>query len=411
METVSTQQPGVVESRAVVLLVDDQQFMVEAIRRMLADEKDIELHACTDPKLAEQTAMEVLPTVILQDLMMDDTDGMTLVEQYRSNSALRDVPVVMLSAMEEPETKVKAFQVGANDYVVKLPSALELAARVRYHSSAYLAAQQRQAAFRALVEGQRALKARNAEIERQKQLLEEQAHMLERANQELAESAFSDALTGLRNRRYFKTYIEPELRDWHPLDPQAENGERREIGDDLVLYLFDLDHFKQINDTYGHDAGDVVLVEVAKRLKQTVRAGDSVMRWGGEEFMVVSRGVARDNGGGLAERIMGALANEPVRIPSGHELRVTASIGWAAYPWSRSEPNKVSQEDIQFMADSAVYISKRTGRNRAIGVIAPNGEWPAHVRKAGKEAPDQLQAEHDKSVCLIETLGPAKPEA
>lgn len=408
METLDTQQPGNVEARSVVLLVDDQQFMVEAIRRMLADCTDIEFHACTDPTLAEQTALEVLPTVILQDLMMDETDGMTLVQLYRNNSALREVPVVMLSAMEEPETKVQAFKLGANDYVVKLPSALELAARVRYHSQAYLASQQRHAAFRALVEGQRALKLRNAEIERQKVLLEDQARMLEKANQELAESAFSDALTGLRNRRYFKTYIEPELLDWQPDEVTSEDSERRSIGDDLLLYLFDLDHFKQINDTYGHDAGDVVLVEVARRLKATVRTGDSVMRWGGEEFLVVSRGVQRDNGGGLALRIMEALANTPIKIQSGHELRITASIGWSAYPWCRSEPNKVSQEDVLFMADSAVYISKRTGRNRAQGVIAPAGDWPAHVRGAGKEAPDQLAAENGRSLRLLETIGPPK---
>ncbi len=410
------------EVRAVVLLVDDQAASVKAIRRMLESCRDIEFHFCSDATQAEETAMEVLPTVILQELKMGGLgglDGLSLVKRYRVNSALREVPVMMLSDLVAPEIKANAFLSGANDYVVKLPSALELAARVRYHSQAYLASQQRHAAYRAVVEGQRAMRARNIEIERQKALLEQQALMLEKANQELAESAFSDALTGLRNRRYFKTYIEAEFHDWEPetaasmaglADPH-EDPQRREVGDDLLIYIFDLDHFKNINDTYGHDAGDVVLVEVARRLRATARGGDSLMRWGGEEFLVVSRGVRRDNGAGFAQRIMAALADTPIVIPSGHALRVTASIGWAPFPWNRANPQAVSQEDVLFMADNAVYLSKRGGRNRAFGVLPKDIEnsWPAHVRKAGKEAPDQLAAEDNKTLDLIMSLGPASP--
>jgi two-component system, chemotaxis family, response regulator WspR len=402
------------EVRAVVLLVDDQPVMVKAIRKLLESCRDIEFHTCSDAAHAEEVAMEVLPTVILQELMMRGTDGLTLVKRYRANSALREVPVVMLSDLVAPETKANAFMSGANDYVVKLPSALELAARVRYHSQAYLASQQRHAAYRAVVEGQRAMRLRNIEIERQKALLEEQALMLEKANQELAESAFSDALTGLRNRRYFKTYIEAEFHDWEPehASTNADSQSRRDFGDDLVLYIFDLDHFKSVNDTYGHDAGDVVLVEVAKRLRAAARAGDSLMRWGGEEFLVVSRRVRRDDGAEFAHRIMSAIADQPIVIPSGHQLRVTASIGWAPFPWNRTAPHAVSQEDVLFMADTAVYLSKRGGRNRAFGVVplvtdaAVGPVWPAHVRKAGNQAPDQLAAEAENSVHLLMSEGP-----
>ena len=404
------------EVRAVVLLVDDQAASVKAIRRMLEGCRDIEFHFCSDASQAEEIAMEVLPTVILQELKMPGIDGLTLVKRYRVNSALREVPVMMLSDLVAPEIKANAFLSGANDYVVKLPSALELAARVRYHSQAYLASQQRHAAYRAVVEGQRAMRARNIEIERQKALLEQQALMLEKANQELAESAFSDALTGLRNRRYFKTYIEAEFHEWEPESEEVTTGaradapQRREFGDDLLMYIFDLDHFKNINDNYGHDAGDVVLVEVARRLRAMARAGDSLMRWGGEEFLVVSRGVRRDNGAGFAQRIMAALADTPIVIPSGHALRVTASIGWAPFPWNRAQPQAVSQEDVLFMADNAVYLSKRGGRNRAFGVLPKvdvGDSWPAHVRKAGKEAPEQLAAEDNKTLDLTMTLGPA----
>jgi diguanylate cyclase (GGDEF)-like protein len=150
------------------------------------------------------------------------------------------------------------------------------------------------------------------------------------------------------------------------------------------------------------------LVEVSRRLRATVRSGDAVMRWGGEEFLVISRGTLRENAAGLAGRIMAALADEPIVIPSGHGLRVTASIGWAPYPWHRATPHAVSQEDVLFMADNAVYLSKRNGRNRAYGVLpTPGTPWPGHVRMAGKEAPDQLAAENAVSLALVVTTGPS----
>ena len=178
------------------------------------------------------------------------------------------------------------------------------------------------------------------------------------------------------------------------------------------MLLIDLDRFKPINDLHGHNVGDAALREVANRLRASLRAADVVARWGGEEFLVVSRGVRRDNGAGFAQRIMSALADTPVVIPGGHTLRVTASIGWAPFPWNRANPQSVSQEDVLFMADSAVYLSKRGGRNRAFGVL-PKADvvdsWPAHVRKAGKEAPAQLAAEDHKTLDLIMSLGPAGP--
>jgi two-component system, chemotaxis family, response regulator WspR len=406
METTQVPRSAPAEIQAVVLLVDQQAGTVEAVRQLLAEHRDIEFHACTDAARAEEFAMEVLPTCILQDLEIGNANGLALVRRYRVNSALRDVPVIILSSRDDAKSKVEAFRFGANDYVVKLPSSMELAARVRYHSQAYVAAQQRQAVFRALQEGQRALKARNQEIERQKALLEEQAIALEKANRELAESAFTDPLTGLHNRRYFKTHIEPELRAWTPDKRMSKEGrQRRQDGDERVLFLFDLDHFKQINDSYGHDAGDVVLVEVGRRLRATLRHDDALMRWGGEEFLVATQFSQRDTAHGLATRILSALADQPIVVPSGHALRVTASIGWAAFPWNRQSPQAVQLEDVIFMADTAVYLSKRGGRNRATGVLPNSGEWPAEVRRAGKAAPDQLAV--DPLVRLQTTLGPA----
>ncbi len=408
MDTTLAPRAAPVEIQAVVLLIDDQAIIVEAVRRLLLEHRDIEFHACSEAARAEETAMEVLPTVILQDLELGDENGLALVRRYRANSALRDLPVIILSSRDDATSKVEAFRSGANDYVIKMPSALELAARIRYHSQAYVSHQQRQAVFRALQEGQRALKARNLEIERQKTLLEEQARALEKANKELAESAFSDPLTSLHNRRYFKTFIEPELLNWKPDQRQQyDSKQRRNDGDERILYIFDLDHFKQINDSYGHDAGDVVLVEVGRRLQLAIRADDALMRWGGEEFLVVSRHGARETADVLASRILAALVGEPIMVPSGHALRVSASIGWAPFPWNREAPQSVGLEDVLFMADTAVYLSKRGGRNRATGVLPTTGDWPAEVRRAGKAAPDRLAQE--TNVSLSFTLGPAAP--
>lgn len=408
MDTTLAPRAAPVEIQAVVLLIDDQAIIVEAVRRLLLEHPDIEFHACTEAMRAEETAMEVLPTVILQDLELGDENGLALVRRYRANSALRDLPVIILSSRDDATSKVEAFRSGANDYVIKMPSSLELAARIRYHSQAYVSHQQRQAVFRALQEGQRALKARNLEIERQKTLLEEQARALEKANKELAESAFSDPLTSLHNRRYFKTFIEPELLSWKPDQRrQYDSKQRRNDGDERILYIFDLDHFKQINDSYGHDAGDVVLVEVGRRLQLAIRADDALMRWGGEEFLVVSRHGARETADVLASRILEALVGEPITVPSGHALRVSASIGWAPFPWNRAAPQSVGLEDVLFMADTAVYLSKRGGRNRATGVLPITGDWPSEVRRAGKASPDRLAQE--TSVSLSFTLGPAAP--
>ena len=117
-----------------VLLVDDQAIVGAAVRRMLQPEEGIVFHHCSDPTKAIETAESVEPTVILQDLVMPGVDGLDLVTKYRETASTRDVPIVVLSTREEPETKAEAFARGANDYIVKLPDRLELVARVRYHS-------------------------------------------------------------------------------------------------------------------------------------------------------------------------------------------------------------------------------------------------------------------------------------
>jgi sigma-B regulation protein RsbU (phosphoserine phosphatase) len=140
-----------------VLLVDDQPIIGEAVRRMLADEPGIAFYYCKDSAAALAKAAEVQPTVILQDLVMPEIDGLSLVRQFRADERFCDVPIIVLSTKEEAAVKAEAFAVGANDYIVKLPDRLELIARVRYHSRGYVALLERNEAFAALQASQQVL--------------------------------------------------------------------------------------------------------------------------------------------------------------------------------------------------------------------------------------------------------------
>src|ERR1700730_11269918 len=159
--------------KILVLLVDDQAMVAEGVRRMLATDPTIAFHYVSDPKLAIESAMKVRPTVILQDLVMPDVNGLDLLREYRRNPVTRAIPVIVLSGKEEPAIKQMAFESGANDYMVKLPHRIELLARVRLHSEAYIHELQRQRAFQALEARQRELTEKNCELELLNQKLEE----------------------------------------------------------------------------------------------------------------------------------------------------------------------------------------------------------------------------------------------
>src|SRR5882724_7928890 len=201
-----------------VLLVDDQAMMCEAIRRSLANQPDIDFHYCSDPNEAIVVANQIRPTVILQDLVMPEIDGLTLVGRFRPNPSTRDIPIIVLSTNENPQVKSQAFALGANDYLVKLPDKAELIARINYHSKAYLNQLQRDEAYRALRESQQRLMEANLALQRLTSV---------------------DGLTGLSNRRYFDEYAEGE---WNR-SIRSKNP--------LSVLMIDVDHFKQYNDNYG----------------------------------------------------------------------------------------------------------------------------------------------------------------
>lgn len=389
-----------------ILMVDDQPVILAALIRMLGGEKEFEIRTVSDPTKAVEEALAFDPAVILQDLVMDGLDGLTLLKRYRAHPHLTEVPVVMLSAAEEAETKVEAFRCGANDYVVKLPTALELAARIRYHGRAFHNARQRELAFQALLESRAALEQRQAEIERQQAQLEAQARQLEAVNRELADTALSDTLTGLRNRRYLRLFLDlpgslPALPDLH--------AERRNAlaPEHMVFFLFDLDHFKQINDHYGHEAGDAVLVEIAQRMRRTLRSNDAAMRWGGEEFLIIARGIDAAGASILAQRILAAIGSEPVRLPSGQPIQISASLGFAPWPWN-TLPGTINPDHqlVIGLADAGTYLAKLDGRNRAYGVLpGPDPEFADRLSNINL-GPGVLRVEDGKGVELVALLGP-----
>jgi sigma-B regulation protein RsbU (phosphoserine phosphatase) len=145
-----THEPPPKPDRHIVLLVDDQAIIGEAVRRILAPHADVEYHFCQDPLKAVETARTVSPTVILQDLVMPGKDGLDLVLEFRADETTREIPLIVLSSREEPVTKAEAFARGANDYLVKLPDPIEILARIRHHSRGYRALLERNAAYDAL---------------------------------------------------------------------------------------------------------------------------------------------------------------------------------------------------------------------------------------------------------------------
>jgi diguanylate cyclase (GGDEF)-like protein len=138
--------------------------------------------------------------------------------------------------------------------------------------------------------------------------------------------------------------------------------------------MIDIDYFKRVNDLFGHKVGDEVLAEVARRINSAARLSDAVIRWGGEEFLLLSRYTDRKEAHILANRVLDSIGSESYRVEGTKTvLRITSSIGWAAFPWKELEPKLVSHEQVLVLADSALYQAKGSGRNLAVGLL-PAGE-------------------------------------
>ncbi len=176
------------------------------------------------------------------------------------------------------------------------------------------------------------------------------------ANQKLRDASMTDALTGLRNRRYLFEEITKDaelVRRNH--DPRQDDSVDRR---DMVFFVVDLDHFKPINDSCGHQAGDQVLLQVRDILQSACRSSDIVIRWGGDEFLIVGRQSTHDHASILAERVRANVANAVFDVGNGQTARTTVSIGFASYPFLKHKPDLVSWEQVLGIADLAMYIAK-----------------------------------------------------
>jgi diguanylate cyclase (GGDEF)-like protein len=196
---------------------------------------------------------------------------------------------------------------------------------------------------------------------------------LDRANHELREASLTDLLTGAKNRRFLANTIDNDIRQViraysRNTEPQAQANR------DLIFYLIDADDFKEINDRFGHDQGDVVLIEIARRISSAIRYSDVLIRWGGEEFLVVSRYTNRREADALAARVLTAVGEKPFRLKGGVEIFRTCSVGWAAFPWIVESPNLVPYTTVLRLADDALYQAKKSGKNQAIGMLPREAE-------------------------------------
>lgn len=157
--------PGSIPASGMVLLVDDQQFVGEAVRRLLVDAQDLAFHYCSDPLAAVETASTISPTVILLDLVMPGADGLEMLRRFRVNAQTAETPIIVLSTKDDARVKRDAFENGASDYLVKLPDRVELLARVRYHSAACLNERRKKQISAALRASQRSLAERVLELQ------------------------------------------------------------------------------------------------------------------------------------------------------------------------------------------------------------------------------------------------------
>ncbi len=210
------------------------------------------------------------------------------------------------------------------------------------------------------------------ELESKEQSLRWHSLELQRKNLELQEISFTDVLTGVWNRRYLEEILPAES------EQVLRNYERARGSDvlqldhrDLIFIMVDMDFFKEVNDIHGHPAGDRLLRRVAERLSRVVRKSDVLVRWGGEEFLIMSRSADPSGTPAFCERILDIMESEPFDLGHGIRVRKTCSVGWAPFPWSRNAYDALCAEEAIELADSALYRAKSGGRNQGIGLL-PN---------------------------------------
>ena len=293
-----------------VLLVDDRLASSDRIVASLRGNQTVDVE--TNPQEALFRAAENPYDLIIVSLGLTNYDGLRLCSQLRSLERTRGIPILTVADLEDRPKILRGLDLGVNDYLVRPIDRNELIARVRTQV-------------------------------RRKRYAESLRNNVEQA----IEMAVVDALTGLHNRRYFDMHLSSLL------DQAAQESKP------LSLLVLDIDFFKKINDTYGHDAGDEILRALAGRMRRAVRSVDLVCRLGGEEFVIVMPETALDVAGKVAERVRRAVEAEPFNVKDGQmAVPVTVSIGIA------DRGSDANPDFIYKSADKALYESKSTGRNK-----------------------------------------------
>jgi len=261
------------------------------------------------------------PDLVLLDVMMPEIDGIEVARRVKANDKLPFVPIIMQTALDSTESKVEGLEAGADDYITKPIDFAELKARIRSM----------------------------LRIKRLQEALEERERELLEANERLREVSVTDGLTGLDNRRHLE----------ERLGEMFEHASR--LNEPFSCVMCDLDKFKSVNDTYGHQAGDAVLRQLAVILKAEAREIDRVGRYGGEEFMLLLPGTVLDAAVTFAERVRKAIEAHTFTFDGG-AINRTSSFGVAGWP----HPRVVDSDSLVRAADDALYVAKETGRNKVI---------------------------------------------
>ena len=327
-----------VESRSRILVVDDHEDNIEVLRVRL-ESWGYGVDACDNGAGALEYVEKTPPDLILLDVMMPEIDGIEVARRIKGNKALPFIPIIMQTALDSTEDKVEGLEAGADDYITKPIDFAELKARLRSML--------------------RIKRLQEALEEREKELLE--------VNERLRYMSQTDGLTGLDNRRHLNERIEEMFQ-------QAQR-----LSEPFSLVMCDLDKFKSVNDTYGHQAGDELLKQLARILKDEAREIDRVGRYGGEEFMLLLPGTVLDAAVTFAERVRKRIEGHTFTFDGG-TLQRTASFGVSGLPHP-----KVDQSDaLVRTADDALYVAKETGRNRVIRF--DGDEFNAHKPNDGADA-------------------------
>jgi two-component system cell cycle response regulator len=305
------------EETGQVLLVDGRANSQERIIRAL---KPIaQVVAMSDPQAALFEAAEQSFELVIVNANFDEYDPLRLCSQLRSLERTRFLPVLLVTEQGADNMIVRALDLGVNDYIVRPVDPNELVARCL--------TQMRRKRYN---------------------------DRLRASVQQTIELAVTDALTGLHNRRYLDNHLKVLF------DRSLARGRP------LSILVTDIDRFKTVNDTHGHDAGDEVLKEFAARIRSTVRGADLACRYGGEEFVVVMPDTPADIAAAVAERLRAAVENMPVKLrDTGIALNITASFGISCRLETIDTPQQLMKQ-----ADLALYEAKRAGRNRVVASAA-----------------------------------------